>query len=82
MDSGIKQEFSRLAFSLTRTTLKVGPIKTSATKAKNVDDDDNANNVNDNNDNDANDDDANNDNGAIDGKDANDDDNINNDQCY
>ena len=46
MNSGIKQEFSRLAFSLTRTTLEVGPIKTSATKAKNVDDDTNNNNDN------------------------------------
>ena len=58
LDRGIKQEFFRVAFSITRTTLKVGPIKTSATKTKIIDDDDNANdanNVNDaNNDHDTN----------------------------
>ena len=59
LDRAIKQEFSILAFSLKRTTLEVGPLKTSATKAKNVDDnandDNNANNNN--NVNDASDDD-------------------------
>ena len=63
LNSGIKQEFSRLAFSLTRTTLEVGPINT---KAKNIDDDasdgNEANNVYDDDPN--NDDDANNDNEA------------------
>ena len=76
LDRGIKQEFSRLAFSLTRTTLEVGPIKTSATKAKNVDNDDNdANNVNDAND----DDDAKDDDNAKDDNDANDNDDANDD---